>query len=106
MKKFALLASLLIAQSAFAWHFSSTDYYGRSYEIVNRDGATVLVSGVRCTKTDGHDALTVAGYFSPTGRYNAVNKSYRGANVKRANTSTADVLSSYMKFCAKVNQMN
>lgn len=106
MKKFALLLSLLATQSAFAWHFTQADYHDRSYEFVNDYDTSILISEVRCTKKDGYDTLRVDGYYSPSGKFNPISKTFKGTKVKQVDEVADDILASYMKFCANVNKMN
>ncbi|MFD1244560.1 hypothetical protein [Paralysiella testudinis] len=105
MQKWFILPLLTMASaSAFAWHFYSIDLDDRSFEVINRHGGNVQVADVKCTRTDGSDSLYVAGYFSPTGRWNYAGKSYANAQVRQVPRDFDDVLPAYMKFCAMVNK--
>lgn len=107
MKKLlAALSVLVISTQSFAWTFTETSVYDRSYEVKNEWDATIVVNNVKCTKTDGYDSLHLTGYFSPTGKWNEVNKTYAKSNIKKSNQYVDDVLPAYMKFCAMVNKLN
>ncbi|WP_125940146.1 hypothetical protein [Neisseria dumasiana] len=108
MKKFiALLVSLVISSSALAWEFTEISVNNRLFEIRSDYDAVYLVDNVYCTATDGYDSLHIQGYFSPTGRWNYLNRSVSGKNLRqRLKQIEPNLLPAYMNFCARVNRHN
>lgn len=106
MKKLGLLFALFAVSSpVFAWEFTELSIMDRSFEMKNEHGGVYTVADIRCTATDGRDSLYVAGYFSPTGRWNYIGRQISGRNI-RAQLKRIDdsLLPAYMNFCARVNR--
>lgn len=105
MNKLGLVfLAMLLHSSAFAWEFTQLDIHERNFIFTNRYHASVEVSNVRCTRTDGYDALTLDGYRTVDNKWVFVNQDLKGENVRRANQYAPDTLPAYMNFCARVNR--
>lgn len=98
------MLAMLMSSPALAWEFTDTNLVKRSFEVKNELDAVFLVHNVRCTASDGKDSLIVKGYFSPTGKWNNLNKLISGSNIRgKLNQIDSDLLPAYMKFCAQIN---
>lgn len=99
-----VLSALTISFPALAWEFTQLNIQQRDFEFTNRYGSNVYVGDVRCTHSDGYDALTIHGYRTFDRKWVFVNEHLTGKRVRQANKYAPDTLAAYMNFCARVNR--